>query len=91
MKNEKKLNDISGSLEIYKRLINFTKDGVFSYTFGQGEIIFANQGLVDILGLDCSPQDLAGKKIEDIIEYIQEPGAMRKRLEKEGQVYNHEY
>jgi PAS domain S-box-containing protein/putative nucleotidyltransferase with HDIG domain len=91
MKDEKKLNDISESLQIYKRLINFTKDGVFSYTFGQGKIIFANQGLIDILGLDCGPQDLTGKKIEDIIEYIQEPGSMRKKLEKEGQIYNHEY
>jgi PAS domain S-box-containing protein/putative nucleotidyltransferase with HDIG domain len=91
MKNNKNLNNKLKSLEIYKRIINFTKDGVFSYTFNQGKIIFANQALVDILDLECDPRDLIGKKVDEIIEYIQEPGIVREKLKQEGQIYNFEY
>jgi PAS domain S-box-containing protein/putative nucleotidyltransferase with HDIG domain len=91
MKNSKYSNDELKSLEIYKRIINFTKDGVLSYSFNQGEILFANQALVDILGLESGPKELIGKKIDEIIEYAQEPGAVRKKLKEEGQIYNFEY
>ncbi|MCF7887219.1 MAG: PAS domain-containing protein, partial [Candidatus Omnitrophica bacterium] len=91
MKKEKNNNDKLKTLEIYKRIINFTKEGIFSYTVDQGKILFANQGLVDILDLESKPKDLIGKKIGEIIEYTQEPGTVRKKLKKEGQVYNLEY
>ncbi|MFO8053504.1 MAG: PAS domain S-box protein [Candidatus Omnitrophota bacterium] len=91
MKNGKKSNDKLKSLEIYKRIINFTKDGVFSYTFDQGRILFANQALVDILGLESSSKDLVGKKVDEIIEYTRELGTVREKLKEEGQIYNFEY
>ncbi|MCF7870143.1 MAG: PAS domain S-box protein [Candidatus Omnitrophica bacterium] len=91
MENDKHLNDRLKSLKIYKRIINFTKDGVFSYNFNQGKILFANQALVDILGLEVDPKKLIGKKVDEIIEYIQDPGTVREKLKKEGQIHNFEY
>lgn len=79
------------ALKIYKRLIDFTKDGVFCYTFDQGEIVFANQSLVDILELDCSAKDIEGKKIKEVMEHVQEPGFIREKLAQEGKVHNFEY
>ncbi len=79
------------SLRMHRRLIEFTRDGIFSYSFDRGEILFANQGLVDLLGLDCDPKELVGKKVKEVIKYIREPGLVREKIEKEGQVRNYEY
>lgn len=79
------------TLEIYKRLAEFTKDGVFSYSFDRGEILFANQSFVDILGLDCTPFELIGKKMEEVIQYSQDPGLVRKKISQEGKIHNFEY
>ncbi len=91
MEKEKEPIDKLKYLEIYQRLADFTKDGIFSYTFNQGKILFANQAFVEILGLDSTPEDITGKKIEEVIEYTREPGLIRKKLQEEGQIYNFEY
>ncbi len=87
----KKDLDKEKSLQIYKRLIDLTRDGVFSYSFKEGKIIFANQGFVDILELSCSPEQLQGKKIKEIIEYTQQPGMIRAKLTQQTEIRGLEY
>ncbi len=77
--------------DLYKRLLEFTRDGVYRYTWEDGRILMANQGLVDILDLDCSPGALVGKLLRDVIIYTEEEGTIRHSLEKSGEVHGFEY
>ena len=76
---------------LYKRLIEFKGDGVYIYTFDEGTILFANQGLVDILDLDCKPEDLIGKSLKDLLIYVEEPGEVRRKIEEKGGIQDYEY
>lgn len=76
---------------LYQRLLEFTRDGVHRYTFADGTIRTANQGFVDVLDLDCKPEDVIGKRVADLIEYVEEPGTIRAALEKTGEIHGFEY
>lgn len=76
---------------LYKRLLEFTRDSVHRYTFADGTIQMANQGFVDFLDLDCKPEEVVGKRVGDLIEYVEEPGTIRAALEKKGEIHGFEY
>jgi len=76
---------------LYKRLLAFTRDGVIRYTFDDGRILMANQGYVDVLDLDCAPEDLRGKYLTDVFEYTEKKGTIRHSLEQQGEIHGFEY
>jgi len=77
--------------ELYRRLLEFTKEGVHCYTFDEDRILMANPGLVSILGLDCPPESLIGKRLDEVLTYLEPPGTIRRLLEKTGEIHDHEY
>ena len=76
---------------IYKRLLENTQDGVYRYDFETGEILLANQGLLDILDLKCKPSEIIGICLKDILIYLQEEKTIRGKLDEEGCINNYEY
>lgn len=76
---------------LYKRLIEFTREGVYRYTFEDGIILTANKGLVEILDLDCEPRDIEGKLLRDVMIYTEKEGKIREILEQDGEIHNYEY
>ena len=77
--------------ELYRRLLEFTRDGVYRYTFDEGRLLFANQGLVDILDLDCRPQEIQGRRLRDLMVYTEKEGSIRHLLEEYGEIHRFEY
>ncbi len=77
--------------DLYRRLMEFTGDGVYRYTFDDGRILLANEGYVSILGLDCTPEELTGKYIRDMIIYTEKEGSVRRILEQKGEIRGFEY
>jgi len=77
--------------DIYRRLLSFTRDGVHCYRFDDGRVIMANQGFVDLLDLDCRPDDVVGKPLRDLFTYTEQEGMVRHLLEKAGEIHDFEY
>jgi PAS domain S-box-containing protein len=77
--------------DLYRRLMEFTRDGVYRYTFDEGKILLANQGLVNILDLDCKPEDLVGTYLKDALIYTDKEGSVRHALEEHGEIRGFEY
>jgi len=78
-------------LETYQRLVEFSGDGVYRYTTKEGKLLFANQGLVDMLDLDKTPADITGSFMKDLIIYTEKPGVIRKAVSEKGEIHNFEY
>ncbi len=76
---------------IYQRLLENTQDGVYRYDFETGEILLANQGLINILDLNCKPSDIIGVCLKDILIYIHEEKTIRSKLDETGFINNYEY
>ena len=76
---------------LFKRLLDFTRDGVYRYAFEDGRILFANQGLVEILDLDCGPDGLVGRCLKDVLIYTEQEGNIRRALESNGEIHGFEY
>ena len=52
---------------LYQQLLEFTRDGVYRCTFDEWRVLSANQGLVDLLHLDCQPAALAGRLLRELL------------------------
>lgn len=76
---------------LYERLLKFTRDAVYQYTVEEGRIILANQGLVDVLELDCPPEELVGKHLRDLLIYTEAEGSLREEVVKTGEIHDYEY
>jgi two-component system, cell cycle sensor histidine kinase and response regulator CckA len=76
---------------LYRRLLDFTHDGVYRYTFDEGAVLMANQGLIDILELSCSPEEVVGRRLRDLLIYTEKQGVVRKALEEAGEIHDFEY
>ncbi|MEI6787793.1 MAG: PAS domain S-box protein [bacterium] len=76
---------------LYRRLMDFTRDGVYQYRFDDGRILLANQGFVDILDLNCTPEELVGKCLKDVLIYTDKEGSVRQALEHKGEIHGFEY
>jgi len=88
---EEILNKPEDLRRLYARLLEFAGDAVYRYTFDEGRILFANKGLVDVLGLDCKPEELEGKLLKDVLTYIEKPGTIRRAADKHGEIHSFEY
>ncbi|MDD5218611.1 MAG: PAS domain S-box protein, partial [Candidatus Omnitrophica bacterium] len=78
-------------LRVYTRLVEFTGDGIYSYTYKEGALLYANQGFVQILGLDCAPEELKGKFLKDLLIYLEKPGTIREAANAKGEIHDYEY
>jgi PAS domain S-box-containing protein len=78
-------------IDLYRRVLNFTHDGVYRYSFENGRMLMANQGLVEILELDCTPEEVVGCYLRDLLNYTEREGTVRRALEKEGEIHGYEY
>jgi PAS domain S-box-containing protein len=88
---QKKLKKINQRLRIIDRLVEFTGDGVYRYRYKDGKILFANQGLINILELNCSPDEIIGKKIDDLLFYLEKPGKVRGLIDEKGSIRDYPY
>ncbi len=77
--------------EMYKRLLEFTNDGVYRYTFENGEILAANEGFCKIIDAHSTPREIIGKKLAELIRYTQKEGRIRKELAEKGEIRGFEY
>jgi len=77
--------------ELYRKLLEFTQEGVHCYTFDEGRILMANPGLVRLLDWDGPPESLIGKRLDEVLAYVQPPGVIRRVLEQTGEIHDYEY
>lgn len=77
--------------DLFERLLAFTRDAVYRYRFSDGVILMANQGLVDVLDLDCKGEDLVGRRLRDVLVYTEKEGTVREAIKEEGEVHGFEY
>lgn len=77
--------------DLYRRVLEFTGNGVYRYTFRTGRILTANQGFADILNLDCRAEDLPGRHLKDVLIYTEKQGKVRRALAKTGAIRGFEY
>ncbi|MBU2101771.1 MAG: PAS domain S-box protein, partial [Candidatus Omnitrophica bacterium] len=61
-------------------LFDVTGYGVCRYLVNEERILFANQGVIDIMGLRCKPEELTGKCFDDIFALIDKPDTIKKAL-----------
>ena len=85
------LHQVNERLRLTERLVQFTGDAVYTYARENGRILFANQGFMDVMGLEGSPSDVIGRGIGDLLIYTEEPGTIRKVLDEQGSLRNYEY
>ena len=78
-------------LNFYQRLLEFTRDGVYRYTFDEGRILLANQGFVDLLDLDISPKEMVGKFVREVMVYTEPEGTIRRMLADHREIHDYEY
>lgn len=77
--------------DIYRRLVEFTQDGVYRYGFDDGIVQFANAGFVRILDLDQSPDAVVGRSLHDLIVYVEPEGRLRRAAAERGEIHGLEY
>jgi PAS domain S-box-containing protein len=90
-KSAKKIKSVGDFSSLYKKLAGLPGYGIYCYTLDDEKIIFANQGVVDILGLHFRPQDLTGKYLEDIFVYAEKPESFKKLPLLAGEVVRYQY
>ena len=76
---------------LYKRLLEFSRAGVYRYSYENSTILYANQGFVEILDLDCQAEDILGKKLKDILIYVEQEASIRVLLDKHNEIHDFEY
>jgi PAS domain S-box-containing protein len=77
--------------QLIQRLLKFTGDGVYRYTWDEGKILLANEGLVKILDLDCAPEAIVGRPLRELMVYTEREGTVRKALEQRGEIHGFVY
>ncbi len=73
--------------KVFERLLAFTGDGVYRYTLDEGRVLLANQGLLRILDLEGHPDEVVGKRLKDLMRYVEPEGAIRARLLAHGEIH----
>jgi PAS domain S-box-containing protein len=76
---------------LFRRLVTFTADGVYRYTFSDGRILLGNRGFIKIMDLDLKPEDLPGRYLKDLMIYTEKAGLVREQLQKHGEIHGFEY
>ncbi len=73
--------------------MDFASIGLFRYRL-DGTVVFFDRGALRLLDLDrqyADPSEVIGKKIGELLEYLDEPGRLRQAVLKEKRVRNFEY
>lgn len=89
--SEKSLIVANEKLRLVDRLVEFTGDAVYRYSYDEGVIVYANQGFVDLLELDSEPSQVVGKTLDQVFCYLQKPGTLRRLTKERGEVRNYPY
>ena len=76
---------------LYRRLVEFTGDGLCRYTFKGGRVLLCNQGFLDILELDGKPSDYEKTPLRDLMVYRRKEGTVRRLLERKGEIHDYDY
>lgn len=76
---------------LFERLLKFTGDGVYRYDIADGTILMANDGLARILDFDGPGEQLVGRKLRDVMVYIEREGSIRRALVDEGEIHAYPY
>jgi len=76
---------------LYRRLLEFTGDGVCRHTFKEGRVLLCNQGFLNILELDGAPSDYVGKRLRELFVYHWKEGTVRRLLERKGEIHDYDY
>lgn len=75
----------------YRTLLELTRDGVLRCTLEEGRILAANQGLVELLDLDCPPDALKGRRLQDLLILGGPPIPIHGALREQGILHDFEY
>ncbi len=73
--------------------MDFANIGLFRYRL-DGTVVFFDRGALRLLDLEqryADPAEVIGKKIGDLLEYLDEPGRLRQAVRKQKRVRNFEY
>ncbi len=89
--SQKKLEKANEKLRLVDRLVEFTGDGVYRYSYKEGKILYANQGFIDIMELSCAPSEVVGKRLDEVFSYFEEPGTIRSLTKEKEGVRSHPY
>ncbi|MCF7888791.1 MAG: PAS domain-containing protein, partial [Victivallales bacterium] len=89
-KNIQELKESELEGKQYKRMLDYTEDGIFSYKLKDGQILNANRGFIKIFDLNCDPEDLAGKNINEQFFNIENTDLVNETIKKEKRVHNYE-
>jgi len=73
-----------------ERLPRFLSDATYRCTFDEGRVLYADEGLVDMLGLDCTPADLYGRRLDDLRTTTEPQSNARARLHEYRELRGHE-
>ncbi len=74
-----------------EKLLKITRDGVLQYTLDDGEILYANQGLVKILDMKCKPEELKGIHVKDILFDEDTEKKIKNMLTRKREIHEIEY
>lgn len=80
-------------LQIFNDAMSFASIGLLRYRMN-GEIVFIDRNalkLFEVENLYSTPEEVIGKNISDLQNYILPPGSIRKRLQEEGSLKAFEY
>ncbi len=76
---------------LFSHILNSSHNGIYRYRFDTGEILVANQGLVDLLDLTCQPSELEGRRLNELMIYTEHEGQIRAHLKATGVLHDFEY
>ncbi len=73
--------------DLLERLLEFTRDGICRYELDGRRVLLANRGLVGILDLDCAPESLNGRNVDDLIRPARATNeTLQRMLREQGEV-----
>ena len=87
----REIQKMNESMFLYGELLKFSGDGIYRYTYDEGKILLANDGLVKILDFKGTSEELEGKYLKDVLIYTEEPGSVRRAANAQGEIHNYEY
>ncbi|HPO14500.1 MAG TPA: GAF domain-containing protein [Candidatus Hydrogenedentes bacterium] len=73
---------------LLKRLLSFTEDGIYRYRLDNGVLLLANRGLSDLLELKESPEELAGRPVQELYFVLEQGPYLGEILRERKSVHN---
>jgi len=76
---------------LFKRILDFTGDGVYRYSFDDSRVLYCNPGFVRILDLDLPPEAVVGRRLDELMVYTERTGTVRQAIDRTGEIHGFEY